>query len=209
LASGISHLVLNWLSEIPTIGASGAIAGVMGAYLILFPRARVLTLIPIFFLPYFVELPALFFLGVWFMFQFLSAAGSSAHAEGVAWWAHVGGFIFGIIFLKLFQMIPESNIGKQVRQLTKKRTTPRIHMIRAAGFGNDANLYGSIDVSEREAYFGARKFVNINLGPKKKTLFVTIPPGVSEGTKLRLKGLGHQTTDGVQGDLYLEVRIKR
>jgi len=106
LASGISHLVLNWTSQIPTIGASGAIAGVMGAYFILYPKAKVLTLVPIFFFIQFVEIPAFLFLGFWILFQFLSAATSSAQAGGIAWWAHVGGFIFGIIFLKLFQRLP-------------------------------------------------------------------------------------------------------
>jgi membrane associated rhomboid family serine protease len=91
-ASGISHLVINWHSEIPTIGASGAIAGVMGAYFILHPRAKVLTLVPIFFFFHFMELPAFLFLGIWFLFQFLSAAGSSAQIGGIAWWAHIGGF---------------------------------------------------------------------------------------------------------------------
>ena len=60
-ASGLTHLFLNWHSQIPTIGASGAIAGVMGAYFILYPKSRILTLIPIFFIPYFIEVPAFFF----------------------------------------------------------------------------------------------------------------------------------------------------
>ncbi|MBW1965050.1 MAG: rhomboid family intramembrane serine protease, partial [Deltaproteobacteria bacterium] len=87
LASGISHLFLNWTSQIPTIGASGAIAGVMGAYFILYPRAKVLTLVPIFFFIHFMEIPAFLFLGFWIFFQFLSAALSS-QAGGIAWWAH-------------------------------------------------------------------------------------------------------------------------
>jgi membrane associated rhomboid family serine protease len=105
-ASGISYLVLNWASQVPTIGASGAIAGVMGAYFILYPRAKVLTLVPIFFFLYFIKIPAFLFLGVWFLFQSLSAAALSAQTSGIAWWAHVSGFIFGIIFLKLFQRLP-------------------------------------------------------------------------------------------------------
>jgi membrane associated rhomboid family serine protease len=68
LAAGVSHLVINWGSNVPTIGASGAIAGVMGAYLILYPRAKILTLIPLFFFFPFVEVPAFFFLGIWFLF---------------------------------------------------------------------------------------------------------------------------------------------
>ncbi len=125
LASGISHLFLNWTSQIPTIGASGAIAGVMGAYFILYPRAKVLTLIPIFFFIQFVEIPAFVFLGFWIFFQFLSAA-FSAQTGGIAWWAHIGGFVFGIIFLKLFQLLPGMHTGRKFRNLTRKRPSRRL-----------------------------------------------------------------------------------
>ena len=76
MVSGLSHILLNLNSNIPTIGASGAIAGVMGVYFILHPRARILTLIPIFFIPYFLEIPAYIFLGIWFVLQ-LTARGCS------------------------------------------------------------------------------------------------------------------------------------
>ncbi len=101
LASGVSHLLLNMNSTIPTIGASGAIAGVMGAYLVLHPRSRILTLIPILIFPWFVEIPAFFFIGFWFVLQLLNAAGSHGGGGGIAWWAHIGGFLFGIVFLKM------------------------------------------------------------------------------------------------------------
>jgi membrane associated rhomboid family serine protease len=208
LASGVSHLVINWHSKVPTIGASGAIAGVMGAYFILYPRAKVLTLVPIFFFFQFFELPAFVFLGIWFLFQFLSAAGTSAQAGGIAWWAHIGGFVFGVIFLKLFEMLPTSGVSRKTRDLTRKRKTPRFQVIRPAGFGTDADLYAPISITEREALFGARKLVNIPEGFKKRTFFLTIPAGVSEGTTLRLKGMGRQTAEGLQGDLYLKVQIR-
>jgi len=87
----------------PLVGASGAIAGVMGAYFILFPGARVLTLVPIFLFITVLELPAYFFLGFWFIMQFLFGAFASASPEaaagGVAWWAHVGGFLVGVLLL--------------------------------------------------------------------------------------------------------------
>jgi membrane associated rhomboid family serine protease len=209
LASGISHLALNWHSQIPTIGASGAIAGVMGAYFILYPRAKVLTLIPIFFFFQFLEVPAFLFLGVWFLFQFLSAAGPSAHMGGIAWWAHIGGFLFGIMFLKLFEMLPETGAGSKFQRLTRKRSTARLQVIRPAGGRDDGHLYGVVSVNEREALFGAHKLVNIARGFKKKTFLLTIPPGVSEGSKLRLKGMGRDTPEGGKGDLYLKVQISR
>jgi hypothetical protein len=209
LASGISHLALNWHSQIPTIGASGAIAGVMGAYFILYPRAKVLTLIPIFFFFQFLEVPAFLFLGVWFLFQFLSAAGPSAHMGGIAWWAHIGGFLFGIMFLKLFEMLPETGAGSKFQRLTRKRSTARLQVIRPAGGRDDGHLYGVVSVNEHEALFGAHKLVNIARGFKKKTFLLTIPPGVSEGSKLRLKGMGRDTPEGGKGDLYLKVQISR
>ena len=101
LAAALLHIFTNLHSTVPTIGASGAIAGVMGAYFRFFPRARVDTLIPPFFLGPFFELPAVLFLGFWFLLQFyngaLSLAGRGQGFGGVAWWAHVGGFIFGAI----------------------------------------------------------------------------------------------------------------
>jgi membrane associated rhomboid family serine protease len=86
------------------VGASGAVAGVLGAYMVTFPRARVLVVIPLFILWEFIELPAIIVLGFWFLIQFFSgtASISSAHGGGVAWWAHIGGFVLGIIFIKIF-----------------------------------------------------------------------------------------------------------
>jgi membrane associated rhomboid family serine protease len=207
-AAGVSHLIFNWHSNMPTIGASGAIAGVMGAYLILFPRAKILTLIPLFFFFPFVEVPAFFFLGIWFLFQFLSAASSAAQAGGIAVWAHIGGFVFGVVFLKLFEMVPKTGVNEKIQRFTRKRTTPRLHMIRPTDSGNGPDLYGFISVSEREARLGGRKLVSIVHDHKKKTFFVNIPPGVTQGTTLRLRGMGRQTTAGDRGDLYLKVQVE-
>ncbi len=105
IASFLVQIAFASQSMVPNVGASGAIAGVLGAYFILFPRARVLTLIPLFLFFPLVEIPAFFFLGIWFLIQFLSGAASlgqsSAFAGGVAWWAHIGGFVGGIVLLKL------------------------------------------------------------------------------------------------------------
>ena len=97
VATGV-HAALMPGSSIPTVGASGAIAGVLGAYAQAFPRARVLTLIPIFFFFQVVAIPALVLLGIWFVLQFISAALSlGATSGGVAWWAHIAGFVFGFV----------------------------------------------------------------------------------------------------------------
>ncbi len=110
IASFLAQIAFASHSMVPNVGASGAIAGVLGAYFVLFPRARVLTLIPLFIFFPLVEIPAFFFLGIWFVIQFLSGAASlgqsSALSGGVAWWAHIGGFVAGIVFLKL--LLPAS-----------------------------------------------------------------------------------------------------
>lgn len=98
--AGIAHVYMNPESSVPTIGASGAIAGVMGAYIFLYPRARVLTLIPIFLIFPIIHIPAYVFLGFWFLIQFLSGFVSlniSGDYGGVAWWAHIGGFMAGLV----------------------------------------------------------------------------------------------------------------
>ena len=97
VGSGLFDTMVGWGSKIPTIGASGAISGVMGAYIVLFPKSRILTLIPIFIVFWTVRLPAFLLLGYWFVLQFLSGVGSLGVTDqgGVAWWAHVGGFLLG------------------------------------------------------------------------------------------------------------------
>jgi len=206
-ASGVSHLVINWHSQMPTIGASGAIAGVMGAYMILYPKSRILTLIPIFFFFHLAEIPAVFFLGIWFIFQFLSAA-STAGQAGIAWWAHIGGFIFGIIFLRLFLLFDKSFLGRKLGQITKKSRSARIQVIRPVSLGQDPDMYGNISITKREAVFGARKVINVPEGFKKKIFMLLVPPGTSEGSKMRLSGLGRKLDGGKSGDLYLKVNIE-
>ena len=98
-ASQLFHLFSDPYSTVPLVGASGAIAGVLGAYFILYPRARILTLLPLGFFITFVHLPAVLFLGFWFLLQLLNASllGAASGVQSVAWWAHVGGFIVGLI----------------------------------------------------------------------------------------------------------------
>ena len=96
-------------SVIPMVGASGAIAGVMGAYFVLYPKSRIVTLVPIFIFIQIFEVPAIFFLGIWFLMQFLSGVGSVATATGsepgggVAFWAHVAGFVAGVSGVVVFR----------------------------------------------------------------------------------------------------------
>ena len=110
LAGSLLHIAFNPTSQIPSVGASGAIAGVMGAYFVLYPRARVLTLVPFFFV-FFLWLPAWVVLGYWFVVQFLGGAAtaiaySKESGGGVAFWAHVGGFCSGLLMIKLFRSRP-------------------------------------------------------------------------------------------------------
>jgi len=107
LASGLLQALVAPTSRVPAIGASGAIAAVLGAYLILYPAGRVLTLIPLFIFPWFVEIPAIFYLGFWFVSQLFSGLAAlnvpnAANMGGVAWWAHIGGFLFGVFACRFF-----------------------------------------------------------------------------------------------------------
>lgn len=105
-AAAATHWLTNADSTVPTVGASGAIAGVLGAYFLWFPTARIIVLFPILFLPYFFELPAVVYLGVWFFSQLFSGTLALAGTEevgGIAWWAHVGGFVAGAVLCWAFR----------------------------------------------------------------------------------------------------------
>lgn len=99
IAGNLAMVFIDPAARVPVIGASGAIAAVLGAYFVLYPRARILTILPVFFLIEFIEVPALVYLLLWFGWQLFSALQSHAFqsmAGGVAWWAHIGGFLFGL-----------------------------------------------------------------------------------------------------------------
>lgn len=102
LAAAFGQVLTNPASVIPMVGASGAISGVMGGYLILYPRVRVYALVPIFVFITSIALPAWVMLGYWFLIQFVSGLASSSDLGGVAFWAHIGGFVAGVLLIKLF-----------------------------------------------------------------------------------------------------------
>ncbi len=101
--AALTQTLIAPASEVPVIGASGAIAGVLGAYIVLSPRATVRTLVFLGIIFWIVRIPAVYLLGFWFLLQFLTAAGSTAGDGGVAVWAHVGGFIAGVILVLVFR----------------------------------------------------------------------------------------------------------
>jgi membrane associated rhomboid family serine protease len=206
IASGVSHFVLNSHSTLPTIGASGAVAGVMGAYILLHPTAKILTLIPVIFIPLFVEIPAFFFLGFWFLLQFINAAGSTAGGAGIAWWAHVGGFVFGMLFLKLFILLPEAGLSQRLRKLTTKRRTHRLQVARPVP-SSEADIHVDIRISPYEALVGTHKLVTVAHGLQRRVYRVNVPPGIADGKILRLKEQGRITPEG-RGDLLLTVMVR-
>jgi membrane associated rhomboid family serine protease len=105
MAAGLVHSLTNPDSTLPAVGASGAIAGVMGAYFFLFPFSRLIVMVPIFIFPFFFEMPSVIYLGFWALTQFFSGAlllGNPGFVGGVAFWAHVGGFASGILLHRIF-----------------------------------------------------------------------------------------------------------
>ena len=105
IGAGLAHTFANLGSTVPSVGASGAISGVMGAYIVLYPSARVLTLVPLVFFFFTVQLPAFVILGYWFLIQFVSGVltAGGPNTGGTAWWAHIGGFLLGIVLVHVFR----------------------------------------------------------------------------------------------------------
>jgi membrane associated rhomboid family serine protease len=102
IAGGVVHVITNPASTIPVVGASGAVAGVLGAYIIAFPRSRILALVPIIIIFTLMEIPAVIFIALWFFIQLFNGVASlGGAANPVAWWAHVGGFLMGMLLIKM------------------------------------------------------------------------------------------------------------
>jgi membrane associated rhomboid family serine protease len=128
LASVAAQTISSPGSMVPMVGASGAISGVLGAYFLTYPQARILTLLPIVIFFYIIELPAYFFLGFWFVMQFIQGSihslnSSTAGSGGIAWWAHVGGFGAGVVLLRIFRckdwQRPIFRSEKRIRRLRR------------------------------------------------------------------------------------------
>ncbi len=105
LIATFTHFILHRNSPIPAIGASGAISGIMAAYMVMFPKSTIISFIPIFIIPLFLPIPAVIFIGIWFLGQLLSGTTSlmlSDNATGIAFWAHIGGFLGGLWLYRYF-----------------------------------------------------------------------------------------------------------
>ena len=123
IAAALAQALQDPASTVPMIGASGAIGGVLGGYLMLFPRARVLVLVPLGFFMHTLRVPALFVLGIWFVMQFLYSAMTTGQPGGVAYWAHIGGFVAGAILIIPFRSSefplfsgPQQHVHRHQRQ---------------------------------------------------------------------------------------------
>ena len=105
LIAGLTHFILHRNSVVPAIGASGAISGIMAAYMVMFPKSTIISFVPIFIIPLFLPVPAIIYIGIWFLVQLLSGTTSlmlSDSASGIAFWAHIGGFIGGLLLYRYF-----------------------------------------------------------------------------------------------------------
>lgn len=127
-AAALTQVYLNVNSTVPMVGASGAISGVLGAYLIRYPRNKVLVLIPLGIFTQLLKIPALFVLGFWFILQFVSSAGSPSEGGGVAYGAHIGGFVFGAAVMFFFGnfLIPKKAFFKALNEKDGKKKNPWI-----------------------------------------------------------------------------------
>ena len=208
LLAAFFHFLLNHSSAVPTVGASGAIAGVMGAYFLLHPRNKILTLVPVFIFPLFVSIPAFIFLGLWFFIQFINATGQGA-GGGIAWWAHIGGFLSGMALIGVNTKLPKTGFSERIDGYIQKKRSPRLHVITPeADPSGGSDFYGTIALTSLEALTGTKKLVTIPWGFKKSVYRVVVPAGVRRGSMLRLKGMGKSIPGLPPGDLLLRVDIK-
>jgi hypothetical protein len=182
------------------------VAGLLGAYVITFPRARVTSLFFVLFFFFVRDIPAIYFILFWFFLQVINGVSSlGIMGNTTAWWAHIGGFLAGVLLCKLSSRLPGTGLTRRLDPVITRRHTDRLQVVRPDGAADDPHLYGTITVTAREARLGTPKLVNVPWGLHKRLLRVTVPPGMADGSRLRLKGLGRWTAEGLRGDLYLKV----
>jgi len=116
--------------------------------------------------------------------------------------SHFVHILYVIVFMKL------EHLGKNLRGYTQRQTTPRLQTISPSYLPDEPDVYGVITITRKEALYGTRKLISIPRGWRKRTFLVKIPPGVREGTLLRLKGLGREDTDGNREDLILAIEVR-
>jgi membrane associated rhomboid family serine protease len=142
-----AHMIMNSDSTIPSVGASGAVAGVLAAYMLIFPHARVLTILPIFFFLQFFELPAFFFIAIWVLQQFLSGALSftavMTDSGGTAWWAHIGGFMAGLAIALLLRSI-KSKLANAPAETTQAAPARRFYWPTSSPYASSSVQRGDI-----------------------------------------------------------------
>src|SRR5208337_613971 len=139
LSASFAHAVFNQDSGVPALGASGAIAGVLGAYATTFPRAKVTILILIIVIPLFFKIPALGYALIWFGFQFLEGfvnLGSAGAGSGIAWWAHIGGFAAGMVLIPLWRFGPNRTYDEEQMRYPRSWPAPN------AASGNNGGSSG-------------------------------------------------------------------
>jgi len=131
-------------------------------------------------------------------------------ATGIAWWAHIGGFVCGIISLKFLNVLPDGSIAGGLKQASlKRKTSPRFQALKTPSGRPEPDGYQEIYVTPHEAAAGAKKMINIPWGFYNRFYNVTIPPGTRDGMLLRLKGAGPRSPEGHPGDLFLKVRVNQ
>lgn len=114
IIASLTQFAFDPTSAVPVIGASGAVSGILGAYVICYPQAKIKTLVPIFFIFTIIEIPAMLFLGLWFFYQVQSGASQGMAGAGIAWWAHVGGFIAGMLLNFLLKRRKENSAENEI-----------------------------------------------------------------------------------------------
>jgi DnaJ-class molecular chaperone len=120
----------------------------------------------------------------------------------------VGGFLFGMLFLKLFDVLPAWGMTDRLRLATAKKKTNRLQVISPTFFESDPDLHATVTVSPYEALVGSRKLVTVPQGLQRRMYSVIVPPGITPGKVLRLKGQGKTAADGTRGDLLLKVVVQ-